>query len=105
MDDFARTWLGITKPSAWREAVSTALLGDWTGAGCTCGVNNDTVVVHLLMEETRILHRQLQPLWECKAAGRRLRLMGAPLPDGAHPARHTRRRCLPDEPCVVVGAE
>lgn len=65
MDDFARTWLGITKPSAWREAVSTALLGDWTGAGCTCGVNNDTVVVHLLMEETRILHRQLQPLWEC----------------------------------------
>ncbi|MDG4865234.1 hypothetical protein P8605_44520, partial [Streptomyces sp. T-3] len=38
VDTFARTWLGLSKLEEWREAVSTALLGDWmdTDAGCLC---------------------------------------------------------------------
>ncbi|WP_369228471.1 hypothetical protein AB5J52_48370 (plasmid) [Streptomyces sp. R39] len=74
VDEFARTWLGISKPDEdWLQAVSTALLGDWVdlldehllddaaGPGIT-----------LLKTESSHIHQQLQPLWRRKTGGRRL---------------------------------
>ncbi|MDG4865235.1 hypothetical protein P8605_44525, partial [Streptomyces sp. T-3] len=83
VDTFARTWLGLSKLEEWREAVSTALLGDWmdTDAGCLCTAA-DEAVVDRLKTHTAVVHRQLQPLWERKVNGRRLCLLDEPWPHG-----------------------
>jgi len=81
VDDFSRA-IGIpaAKTSAWREAVSTALIGDWTQL-VTAGRDQLIVPQHIKREAERA-HRQQQPLWEHKVNGRRVSLLEAPIGDG-----------------------
>ncbi|MEV0192383.1 hypothetical protein AB0I39_28105 [Kitasatospora purpeofusca] len=81
VDEFSRTWLGITRPEQWREAVQSALLGDWVDA-LGWGLANGPATLELLRQHARTEHRRLQPLWERKVCGRRLRLLDDPVADG-----------------------
>ncbi|MFE0400341.1 hypothetical protein ACFW19_00500 [Streptomyces nigra] len=78
VDEFSRTWLGITRPERWRDAVEMALLGDWVN-NLGRGTLRDPAVVDLLRHHTQIEHRHLQPLWERKVNGRRTTLLSQPV--------------------------
>ncbi|MER5504194.1 hypothetical protein ABT052_02580 [Streptomyces sp. NPDC002766] len=74
VDDFARTWLGLRRPAAWREAVEIALLGNWVEE-LTQGVASDSVLAQLLHRQARIEHRHLQPLWEHRVRNKHIVLL------------------------------
>ncbi|WP_217144777.1 hypothetical protein [Streptomyces sp. AC627_RSS907] len=54
--------------SGWEEAVSTALMGDWT-APVANGLVLDVSNLDMLRREIRTLHAQLQPLWRRRTGG------------------------------------
>lgn len=78
VDAFSRTWLGLSRPEAWREAVETALLGDWIEA-LGRGLATDAYISDLLHRHAGSEHRALQPLWERRVRGKRTVLLGQPL--------------------------
>nr|BEK63609.1 hypothetical protein KPHV_08360 [Kitasatospora purpeofusca] len=78
VDEFARTWLDLTRPERWREAVEGALLGEWVQALGT-GTVNDAYVTDLLQRHTDTEHRHLRPLWQRKVRGKRTALLGEPV--------------------------
>lgn len=80
VDRFSRHWLGIRKVREWREAVSTALMGDWVNA-LGDGVG-DAAVVRSIQRESHTVHRQLQPLWERKVRGNGVNLLDKPVGEG-----------------------
>lgn len=74
VDEFSRTWLRLSRPQRWRAAVEMALLGDWVDAlGQNAG--GDAEIMELLHRHTEREHRCLQPLWERKPGGRRVRML------------------------------
>lgn len=77
VDAFSQTWLGLSKPERWREAVEAALLGDWVNTLGT-GQGSDPAVVWLLRRHADIEHRFLQPLWERTVGGKKLALLSTP---------------------------
>ncbi|MFE7278764.1 hypothetical protein [Streptomyces sp. NPDC057623] len=81
VDEFARTWLGLRRPQPWRAAVEMALLGDWIDA-LGRHLSNDAEIMELLHRHTDREHRCLQPLWERKSGGRRVRLLEDPVAPG-----------------------
>ncbi|MER7047322.1 hypothetical protein [Streptomyces jumonjinensis] len=82
IDHVAHNTLGIPsgKAASWREAVSTALLGDWVPI--LNEANADLLVPKYLRQEVARVHRDLQPLWERKVRGRRVEMLGKPVTEG-----------------------
>ncbi|MGW0188193.1 hypothetical protein ACWDV7_20810 [Streptomyces sp. NPDC003362] len=78
IDAFSRTWLGLSRLEAWREAVETALLGDWVEE-LGRGRATDAYISDLLHRHAGSEHRALQPLWERRVRGKRTVLLGQPL--------------------------
>ncbi|MFI9772930.1 hypothetical protein ACIHJG_39790 [Streptomyces sp. NPDC052415] len=80
VDRFALEVLG-RRGARWREAVSTALLGEWAaplkGQG-RLGLDD----LARLRREAEALHRQLIPLWRRRTLGHRLLMLDTPLGDG-----------------------
>jgi hypothetical protein len=79
VDGFATAILGRSG-GRWREAVSTALLGDWTAPMTAVGRLGPDAVTALWREAEQI-HRQLMPLWRRRCQGSRLLLLDTPLSD------------------------
>ncbi|MFI1502610.1 hypothetical protein [Streptomyces platensis] len=80
VDSFATEVIG-RQGERWREAVSTALLGDWA----TPLLRGDRLALEAmshLKTEAESLHRQLMPLWRRRTHGSRLLLLDTPLGDG-----------------------
>ncbi|MFD5767184.1 hypothetical protein ACFWIN_15345, partial [Streptomyces sp. NPDC127049] len=96
VDEFARSWLGIGRADMWREAVEMALLGDWVE---TLGarLSEDAEVMALLGRHARVEHVHLQPIWERKAWGHRLRLLQDPVGDGLTLGDFVTDRRLPED--------
>ncbi|MER7773235.1 hypothetical protein [Kitasatospora sp. NPDC096140] len=136
VDEFSRTWLRIRKAEEWREAVSTALMGNWLHSvgirrpecppwgwplellspesmiSCVedWGVvpmfmdgAGDTIVVTVLDKESRMVHQELQPLWQRKVNGGRLHLLDRPVSDGLALRDLITDRCGPEE--ILLGQE
>ncbi|MFE4398695.1 MULTISPECIES: hypothetical protein [Streptomycetaceae] len=83
LERFGRVVLGAGRSKRWAEAVSTALLGDWV-APLHDGTGLGMAAVDRLREETRVIHRQLVPLWERRTYGnRRVALLESPVYEGA----------------------
>ncbi|MEU6959797.1 hypothetical protein [Streptomyces chrestomyceticus] len=81
VDEFTSSWLGLGMPEMWREAVEAALLGDWVDMLGVC-LSQDAEVMDLLKRHTRAEHLHLQPIWERKARGHRLRMLEDPVSEG-----------------------
>lgn len=81
VDAFTSSWLGLGRPEMWREAVEAALLGDWVDTLGVC-LSKDAEVMDLLKRHAHVEHLHLQPIWERKARGYRLRLLEEPLSEG-----------------------
>ncbi|MEU3620532.1 hypothetical protein ABZ725_51090 [Streptomyces sp. NPDC006872] len=81
VDEFSRAWLGLSRPQQWRSAVEMALLCDWVEA-LGRHLSNDAEIMELLHRHTDRAHRCLQPLWERKSSGRRVRLLDEPVTPG-----------------------
>ncbi|WP_431047093.1 hypothetical protein ACQUSR_33390 [Streptomyces sp. P1-3] len=80
VDHFTLEVLG-RRGARWREAVSTALLGDWAEPLQSQGrLGLDGITS--LRREAEVLHRQLMPLWRRRTQGHRLLLLDTPLGDG-----------------------
>ncbi|WP_411146199.1 hypothetical protein [Streptomyces sp. x-80] len=81
VENFATRVLGVNRSTRWSEAVSTALMGDWTRSlderGCL-----QPEVLGQLRAEAHTIHRQLVPLWRRRVRRSRLLLLDAPLGDG-----------------------
>ncbi|MFE7935635.1 hypothetical protein ACFU6S_44335 [Streptomyces sp. NPDC057456] len=82
IDRFASRVLVLRQGGQWREAVSTALLGDWALALDTPDGLPYEMAVTKLRTEALSLHRQLTPLWRRRAGGTRVLLLDTPLGDG-----------------------
>lgn len=82
VDAFAATWMPATRAASgqWRSALAQALIADWTSALTSDGAEERLMA--LLISEMRAAHRQLQPIWERKAAGHRVHLLDKPVADG-----------------------
>ncbi|GAB2611133.1 hypothetical protein GCM10027168_49940 [Streptomyces capparidis] len=80
VDRFTTDVLG-RRGARWREAVSTALLGDWN-APLMRDERLDPRIIGRLKGEAERLHRQLMPLWRRRTRGSRLLLLDTPLGDG-----------------------
>ncbi|MFE2293881.1 hypothetical protein [Streptomyces sp. NPDC059452] len=96
VDEFTRSWLGIGSPEMWREAVETALLGDWVE---TLGarLSGDAEAMALLGRHARVEHLHLQPIWERKAFGHRVRLLEDPVSEGRTLGDFITDRRLPED--------
>ncbi|MFH8559879.1 hypothetical protein [Streptomyces sp. NPDC017988] len=81
VENFAARVLGVNRSTRWCEAVSTALMGDWTRPlderGCL-----PPEALGQLRAEAHTIHRQLVPLWRRRVRRSRLLLLDAPLGDG-----------------------
>ncbi|TJZ94745.1 hypothetical protein [Actinacidiphila oryziradicis] len=80
VDSFATQVIG-RQGTKWREAVSTALLGDWVAPLLRGDRLGPEALGHLKTEVDK-LHRQLMPLWRRRTRGSRLLLLDTPLGDG-----------------------
>lgn len=80
VDRFALEVIG-RRGARWREAVSTALLGEWTAPLTREGRLGPDGITSL-RREAEVLHRQLMPLWRRRARGSRVLLLDMPLGDG-----------------------
>ncbi|MDX3540889.1 hypothetical protein PV721_42740 [Streptomyces sp. MB09-01] len=82
IDRFASRVLVLRQGGQWREAVSTALLGDWAlSLDTPAGLPYESAVAEL-RTEALALHRQLTPLWRRRTGGTRVLLLDTPLGDG-----------------------
>jgi hypothetical protein len=81
VENFAARVLGVNRSTRWGEAVSTALMGDWTRSLDEHG-RLQPEALGQLRAEARTLHRQLVPLWRRRVRRSRLLLLDAPLGDG-----------------------
>ncbi|MFI1015863.1 hypothetical protein [Streptomyces sp. NPDC020965] len=119
IDNFTRTVFSLptVKATQWREAVSLTLLGDWydTLVEASNGGSFDaTDLLGYLRREVRRVHLQLQPLWERKVSGRRVRLLDEPVTggmllrdlvtDGSGPDKTVLRTVLDDQRLASVFA-
>ncbi|MER5417726.1 hypothetical protein [Streptomyces virginiae] len=82
VDAFAARELCLRTGPQWREAVSTALLGDWAAPLDRIGKLHPSALVEL-RAEARAIHRQLTPLWRRKAGHGRVLMLDTPLGNGA----------------------
>ncbi|MFD3836731.1 hypothetical protein ACFWWC_10780 [Streptomyces sp. NPDC058642] len=78
VDAFSRKVLGLKHPARWREAVETALLGDWVAMLGT-GTATKPYVHDLLQRHADVQHRYLQPVWEGKIKGEHTVLLAQPV--------------------------
>nr|MDT0520621.1 hypothetical protein [Streptomyces sp. DSM 41633] len=81
VDRFAADVLGLRSGGRWREAVSTALLGDWP-APLFSGDPIGPCALAGLRKEAATRHAQLTPLWRRRVRNARLLSLDAPLADG-----------------------
>ncbi|MFF9100077.1 hypothetical protein ACF1AU_05725 [Streptomyces rubrogriseus] len=81
VEAFAADVLGLARSARWREAVSTALLGDWAEP-LFSGQRLDDAAVTRLRVEARTTHRHLVPLWRRRTRHGRVLLLDTPLGDG-----------------------
>ncbi len=72
--------LGPRWETLWAEAVSTALLGEWT-TPLNTGRSLTPAALVVLQAEIRTIHRHLSPLWRHKVNGARVLLLDTPLGD------------------------
>ncbi|MER5809915.1 hypothetical protein ABT143_17300 [Streptomyces sp. NPDC002033] len=77
VDAFALTWLGISEPAQWREAVEAALTGSWISRLGRPQRTDDEALLKLLKRQTTKAHSDLLPLWERRVRGRRTLLLSA----------------------------
>ncbi|MFE5519910.1 hypothetical protein ACFQ9Q_19620 [Streptomyces virginiae] len=82
VDAFAARELCLRTGPQWREAVSTALLGDWAAPLDRIGRLHPSSLAQLAAE-ARVIHRQLTPLWRRKAGHGRVLMLDTPLGNGA----------------------
>ncbi|WP_329375732.1 hypothetical protein OG625_00255 [Streptomyces sp. NBC_01351] len=82
VDAFTAHELALRTGPHWREAVSTALLGEWA-APLHRGEMLHPSSLSQLAAEARAIHRQLTPLWRRKAGHGRVLLLDTPLGHGA----------------------
>ncbi|MET8168831.1 hypothetical protein ABZT34_32045 [Streptomyces sp. NPDC005329] len=108
--DLCAAKLGLRTGGLWREALSTALIGDWalplhlpdglsvTGLGALRG-------------EALVIRRQLTPLWRRRANGSRVVLLDTPLGEGislydlisgSPSSPELGLGCLPDNPRLTA---
>ncbi len=80
IDAFTTRFIG-RRGLRWREAVSTALLGDWAAPLDRVGSLGPEAFARLKAEAEQI-HRQLLPLWRRRTRGSRLLLLDTPFGDG-----------------------
>jgi hypothetical protein len=79
MEDLFTRTLCLPVSERWREAVSTALLGNWMNP-LFCGqLLKPHEVVSQLRAEAREFHRQAVPLWRRRSNGRRVLLLDTPM--------------------------
>ncbi|GAA5032433.1 hypothetical protein [Streptomyces siamensis] len=81
IDTFGCKVLTVPRSTRWREAVSTALDGDWCAPLVQTGYLPSTAL-GALRAEARTLHRQLVPLWRRRTRHGRLLSLDAALGDG-----------------------
>jgi len=81
VENFAARVLGVNRSTRWGEAVSTALMGDWTRSLDEQG-RLQPEALGQVRAEARTFHRQLVPLWRRRVQRSRLLLLDAPLGDG-----------------------
>ncbi|MFE5480959.1 hypothetical protein [Streptomyces sp. NPDC056527] len=82
VDAFSASELCLPTGLRWREAISTALLGEWA-APLYRGEMLYPSSLSQLRAEARAMHRQLTPLWRRKAGHGRVLLLDTPLGHGA----------------------
>jgi hypothetical protein len=75
--------LALPQAGLWREAVSTAVVGDWGDRlrSDEQGVLGRTFARHL-RAEAQTIHQQLRPLWSRRAQRSRVLLLDTPMGDG-----------------------
>ncbi|MFI8242622.1 hypothetical protein ACIF83_36165 [Streptomyces sp. NPDC085866] len=81
VDRFAAHALTMPRSERWRQALSTALLGDWCEPLFSTGHLTHTAIGSL-KAEARMLHRQLVPVWRRRTRHGRVLSLDAELGDG-----------------------
>ncbi|MGW7256761.1 hypothetical protein [Streptomyces sp. NPDC054834] len=81
LDGVAKDILILPRSERWREAVSTALLGDWISPLFRTG-HLPTAALSTLRAEARLLHRQLVPVWRRRTRHGRVLSLDAELGEG-----------------------
>ncbi|MCX4429610.1 hypothetical protein [Streptomyces mirabilis] len=79
--DVASPVLALPKSPRWNEAISTALLGDWTDP-LTQKRELTSQAISALRAEARTIHRQLVPIWRRRTRHGRVLSLDADLGDG-----------------------
>lgn len=79
LDEFTRRHLVLPRGPKWQEAVSSAVLDDWTLAMSGGGTSIDDAFVPVIKDDVRRIHRQLVPLWRRRIRGSRVLMLEAPL--------------------------
>lgn len=79
LEDVFTRLLCLPVSERWREAVSTALLGDWINPLFRGQLLKPDEVVGQLRAEAREFHRQAVPLWRRRSHGRRVLLLDMPM--------------------------
>ncbi|MFI8242654.1 hypothetical protein ACIF83_36330 [Streptomyces sp. NPDC085866] len=103
IDWFASRVLCLRTGKRWHEAVSTALMSDWTAPL----ENNGRITldaVQALRAEARTIHKQLVPLWQRgpRSSGSRMLLLDTPL--GADLTLYDLIRGCPNAQDLALGA-
>jgi len=80
VDQFGSGVLVVAQSERWREAVSTALLGDWALPLAREG-HLTVEALSNLRAEARAIHRQLVPLWRRRTRHSRVVSLDAPMGD------------------------
>ncbi|MFJ4368891.1 hypothetical protein ACIP4S_32815 [Streptomyces chartreusis] len=78
MDGVSAQALALPRSARWREAVETALIGDWNSALWDTG-HLPSSALGTLKAEVRALHRQLVPLWRRRTVHGRVLSLDADL--------------------------
>jgi hypothetical protein len=81
VDELAAKTLVVPRSERWREAVSTALLGDWSASLWADG-HLPSTAVGTLKAEARLVHRQLVPVWRRRTRHGRVLSLDAALGNG-----------------------
>ncbi|WP_405594069.1 hypothetical protein OG741_00925 [Streptomyces sp. NBC_01410] len=81
VDSLAAKTLVVPRSERWREAVSTALLGDWSASLWTDN-HLPSTAVGTLKAEARLVHRQLVPVWRRRTRHGRVLSLDAALGNG-----------------------
>lgn len=81
VDTFAAKALAVPRSDRWRQAVATALLGDWCDPLFRAGQLPHTAL-GALKAEARTLHRQLVPTWRRRTVHGQVLSLDAGLGDG-----------------------